>query len=216
MCLSLFLGVSFVANATPIEITQIFHDTNLVVLVNGSEQVVTGDWIFKGTTDTTATDQQTSFSNRGNYAVTVTLTQASLGLVDVVVSNIDTLFVYHDSNAVYQGLIGFANGDGFPPWTRTESSFSNPDLFPTISELNIAQNTSSFNTLGPFVAGYQLADGTVIAGITTDIGGAIYGGSYDDLSSSMSARLVPIPATIWLFGSGLLGLVGVGRSKKAA
>ena len=30
---SLFLGISFVANATPIEITQIFHDTNLIVLV---------------------------------------------------------------------------------------------------------------------------------------------------------------------------------------
>ena len=184
--------------------------------MNESEQVVTGDWIFKGTTDTTATDQQTSFSNRGNYAVTVTLTQASLGLVDVVVTNIDTLFVYHDSNAVYQGLIGFANGDGYPPWTRTESSFSNPDLFPTISELNISQNTSSFNTLGPFVVGYQLGDGTIIAGVTTDVFGSVYGGSYDDLSSSMSARLVPVSSALWLFGSGLLGLVGIARRKKAA
>jgi hypothetical protein len=27
---------------------------------------------------------------------------------------------------------------------------------------------------------------------------------------------VPIPTAIWLFGSGLLGLIGVARTKKAA
>jgi len=27
---------------------------------------------------------------------------------------------------------------------------------------------------------------------------------------------VPVPAAVWLFGSGLLGLVGVARRKKAA
>jgi len=28
------------------------------------------------------------------------------------------------------------------------------------------------------------------------------------------ASVVPIPATVWLFGSGLLGLVGIARRKK--
>jgi hypothetical protein len=27
---------------------------------------------------------------------------------------------------------------------------------------------------------------------------------------------VPIPAAVWLFGSGLLGLIGIARRKKAA
>jgi hypothetical protein len=41
----------------------------------------------------------------------------------------------------------------------------------------------------------------------------------DQLFSSGSispvASSIPIPASVWLFGSGLLGLVGVARRKKA-
>jgi hypothetical protein len=35
----------------------------------------------------------------------------------------------------------------------------------------------------------------------------------DDLRVQLSA--VPLPATVWLFASGLLGLVGMARRKKA-
>lgn len=34
-------------------------------------------------------------------------------------------------------------------------------------------------------------------------------------SFTSSATVVPVPATVWLFGSGLLGLVGIARRKKA-
>jgi hypothetical protein len=37
--------------------------------------------------------------------------------------------------------------------------------------------------------------------------------SFDDSTSSVSA--VPVPAAAWLFGSGLIGLIGVARHKKA-
>lgn len=33
---------------------------------------------------------------------------------------------------------------------------------------------------------------------------------------SVDAAIVPVPAAVWLFGSGLLGLVGIARRKKAA
>jgi hypothetical protein len=36
----------------------------------------------------------------------------------------------------------------------------------------------------------------------------------DDVTLGVSA--VPIPAAFWLFGSGLLGLVGISRRKKAS
>ena len=35
------------------------------------------------------------------------------------------------------------------------------------------------------------------------------------ITSVQASTVVPVPATVWLFGSGLLGLVGVARRKKA-
>ena len=37
-----------------------------------------------------------------------------------------------------------------------------------------------------------------------------------DYVGGVATNPVPVPAAVWLFGSGLLGLVGVARSKKAA
>jgi hypothetical protein len=33
-------------------------------------------------------------------------------------------------------------------------------------------------------------------------------------SGDVSASVVPVPAAVWLFGSGLLGLIGMARRKK--
>ena len=38
----------------------------------------------------------------------------------------------------------------------------------------------------------------------------------DNVSISADVNAVPVPAAVWLFGSGLVGLVGVARRKKAA
>jgi hypothetical protein len=35
-------------------------------------------------------------------------------------------------------------------------------------------------------------------------------------SVSVAPQVVPVPAAVWLFGSGLLGLVGIARRKKKA
>jgi len=35
------------------------------------------------------------------------------------------------------------------------------------------------------------------------------------LSSGVTGSVVPVPAAVWFFGSGLLGLVGIARRKKA-
>jgi hypothetical protein len=39
-------------------------------------------------------------------------------------------------------------------------------------------------------------------------------GEWTDLSLTVVPTVVPVPAAVWLFGSGLLGLVGIARSKK--
>lgn len=42
------------------------------------------------------------------------------------------------------------------------------------------------------------------------------GGQIAALSNARAFSVVPVPAAVWLFGSGLLGLVGIARRKKAA
>ena len=39
---------------------------------------------------------------------------------------------------------------------------------------------------------------------------------WDNISITADIAAVPVPAAVWLFGSGLLGLIGVARRKKAA
>ena len=51
----------------------------------------------------------------------------------------------------------------------------------------------------------QNADATIAANCTFVLG--------DTCATTVAA--VPVPAAVWLFGSGLLGLVGVARRKKA-
>ena len=41
-----------------------------------------------------------------------------------------------------------------------------------------------------------------------------YFNAEDEITSGAAA--IPVPAALWLFGSGLLGLVGIARRKKAA
>ena len=42
------------------------------------------------------------------------------------------------------------------------------------------------------------------------------GGLVSNLNNFYLIQAVPVPAAVWLFGSGLLGLVGMARRKKAA
>jgi hypothetical protein len=40
-------------------------------------------------------------------------------------------------------------------------------------------------------------------------------GFFDDISATQEVNPVPIPAAVWLFGSGLIGLIGIARRRKA-
>ena len=49
----------------------------------------------------------------------------------------------------------------------------------------------------------------------TDLSGNLLGSFISPTNSGVSAiaTVVPIPAAVWLFGSGLIGLIGVARRK---
>jgi hypothetical protein len=49
----------------------------------------------------------------------------------------------------------------------------------------------------------------------TDLGSFLAGGASQFLIHQIEYSVVPIPAAVWLFGSGLIGLVGVARRKKS-
>jgi len=93
-----------------------------------------------------------------------------------------------------------------------------------IGEAPIA--TSSFNTLGQAGFGTTLynPDGTLALSLGTDdvIGGSpMDNGPFigininlDITNIAVAPPPIPVPAAVWLFGSGLLGLVGVARRRK--
>ena len=64
-------------------------------------------------------------------------------------------------------------------------------------------------TAGPDVSGGVTVQFTAICGAVP--------GCFSDLAiDNVVVSAVPVPAAVWLFGSGLLGLIGVARRKKAA
>jgi hypothetical protein len=70
--------------------------------------------------------------------------------------------------------------------------------------------------LGIFFNGNWLADSSVLA-----VGANSYTVSFDNGGSVLqvdvqTAPAVPVPAAVWLFGSGLLGLVGVARKQASS
>ncbi len=98
-----------------------------------------------------------------------------------------------------------------PQWTLEES-----DPTPTIFDLTVGADglTTTHVVIAPaFERGegiYNVLIGNGTFGINT--------GNFDtpiDYTMTFETTVVPIPATVWLFGSGLLGLVGIARRKAA-
>jgi len=76
--------------------------------------------------------------------------------------------------------------------------------------------SNGFNTLTPTVGTYPFTDtGQYYFGAATNVG-TTTGYDYEWLIhvDGVGAPPVPVPAAVWLFGSGLLGLVGVSRRKR--
>jgi hypothetical protein len=69
------------------------------------------------------------------------------------------------------------------------------------------------DTSTPFGFFQASADGSVVLGGFNFITGVNYTGSIQD--PSQAPEIVPIPAAVWLFGSALMGLLGISRRKSA-
>lgn len=88
-------------------------------------------------------------------------------------------------------------------------NYADYEIFPAFTFFgNLSLTTPDFVTAGHYetIISGTLADGDSISQTIK---------CYDSECIGVSINSVPIPATLWLFGSGLIGLIGVARSKKA-
>lgn len=115
------------------------------------------------------------------------------------------------------GTVSFASGSG-NSFTVTAGSYSFTEaddvsggVYPTLAlnsgmfdDFNFLANIGSF---GYFDSQLGFFDGD-------DDNYGVISGTWVDFS--MTPVVVPVPAAVWLFGTGLLGLVGIARRKNAA
>lgn len=95
-----------------------------------------------------------------------------------------------------------------PLWAFTSGMTNYSFSMSVISIVSQTSNTISLEGTGiASVTGFDDTSG--VFSLTLNQNGQAF-------SFSSSASVVPVPTAVWLFGSGLLGLVGIARRKKAA
>lgn len=127
---------------------------------------------------------------------------------------IDIPDVGFDLTATYSGF------DGGITYTFTGGSLSAGTLltatFDTMAILSLGGGQ------GVFTADLTYTGGSLVAGLTSGrIEGNLLNATSGDFSGAFTANtmiakagaVVPVPAAVWLFGSGLLGLIGIARKK---
>ena len=126
-----------------------------------------------------------------------------------------TAWVYNDSiDPMEGGQVAAVNIEWFDsPGNCTQAG---PDCIVSFgSSINADTTLDEWMQIG--VIGAEVPDGATIARmvlITGEFAGPGGGAPKFD-AASFEVTAVPVPAAVWLFGSGLLGLVGVARRRKS-
>lgn len=115
------------------------------------------------------------------------------------------------------GTIDFSSGSG-----NTMTINVGTETFTASNDIGYGTSGGPTITLGSF----SLSDFNFLASLGTNGAVADFSSSFTsfddfanlfgDWQTSVSITPVPVPAAVWLFGSGLLGLVGVARRKRAS
>lgn len=153
-------------------------------------------------------------SNSGGD-LTIDATAFSIFLGGMPSTSIDIPDVSFTLTATYSGSAGDMH-------TFTDGSLSaGPYMSATFDSMTLFSLGSGMGSILETQLTYT--GGTLISGPTGTMEGSIFNATSDDFSVDFTADtvlakagpVVPVPAAVWLFGSGLLGLVGVARRKKA-
>ena len=120
-------------------------------------------------------------------------------------------------NQVLEGNFGSTKTFGFYLGTRKGTFFSNTSLNGDGSDHMLAyQGTGDQVQLPTFNPGEWTLNEYILAWEDLRRSHPYYDGDFNDMVLMVeSVQPVPVPAAVWLFGSGLLGLVGIARRKAA-
>ena len=162
----------------------------------------------------------------------LTVDSASLNIDGIPIaatslSALVTMGAYQDPIVSFSGPVGLATatiyttGDfGAPVPTGTINEPNLGDISVDFSSLRAQVSSPIFSadfSLWPFTepASMGSVDGSGNYTLTWDIFDSMQHGKKHNISVSLSGvvTVVPVPAAIWLLGSGLLGLIAVGRRR---
>ncbi|MCO6411886.1 MAG: VPLPA-CTERM sorting domain-containing protein [Thiogranum sp.] len=175
----------------------------------------TSNYVPGGSTaaDSVVDGNGASWAFASDSPATMDLSFSSAGLFNISDVDLSILFVGDGGHAGVVTLLGgsldgeflnfgLANGEGY---TGYNSVTANP---PTV-------NAGAPTIYGIFATTLDLSDafgnGT-FSGLNLDISNSSAVPSL--IGTTASAAVVPVPAAVWLFGSGLIGLVGLARRKQ--
>ena len=189
-----------------------FTDVNVAGSMSSSLWDATWDWT--GNADPFVTNNFTITNLSGStqtFIITSTigvvpigpasLTSGSFG-GSITDNNGDTATISTTSNAIYTALIDGASYQtlqGSPFSTTTNVSDTSPFGFVNFGLPANSQPGPAINSNIGIRMEFTLTPGDSVS-----------------VTSRFEVEAVPVPAAVWLFGSGLLGLVGIARRKKAA
>jgi hypothetical protein len=193
ICLSLFSIASHAATVNYDELIDGDLDGSQSLLFDAGVNTVSGHIIeLRGTATVSETDQFDF-----NIPAGMELVAVSVAFGNLITTPYTVLLDWR--NQIWDSATLIAQQDivlydAFPP---SDAEVSPVDLF--VSELPLVSGAYSFDSFASSVGGYNNTQ---------------FGGEWD-YTLAFEVIAVPAPAAVWLFGSGLIGLIGVGRKKKS-
>lgn len=226
---SLSMGFSLTASATTIADAAASFQLTLTGVTDTVGSVVTTGWsvdasgyddgIFvdmptAGTADAVSVVVDPAVSLSIGNMITQTASVSATSINGIASASIFTwLDIIVENNSGEDLLFSFSYGalTGANTSGQYSSASGDVDFLDDLGAVDILQSNESFDGINdPLFAQYTPGtfEFTLADGDSNLISG--YVDAYAEADN-----VVPIPAAVWLFGSGLLGLVGVARRKKA-
>jgi hypothetical protein len=185
------------------------------ITYGGGGLYATGDhWASSGDTLSWVVSQN---GNVYSYNYTLTLTDPNAHDISHVIIGVSTNFTQSD---ILTGTTGFAGGGGLGVYNSTSNGNSNDGMPGTMTGIEWGvSNGSTFSwtlvtdrvpTMGTPDSNFYARDGSgayAYSGTSSGFGNNVM--VPDSVSSTGGGGATPIPAPVWLLGSGLAGLAGI-------